>query len=425
MFGGATGSHVISMTLRCVDRRYRDRDVFEIADALRSKLDIMPQVVKYSVGTGGGGFGGSGIEVKIFGHDFAVTEDIARNLKAQFDEIEGVRDLQLSRGDMQAEYRIVYDREKLALYGLNTATVATFVRNRINGLTASLFREDGDEYDIVVRYGEEFRTSVTDIENIRLMGSQGQTIRVKDVGQVVEHFSPPAIQRENRQRIISVTMSLHGVALGTVVSELNKVIADTELPQGVYIAVGGAAEDQAEAFGDMMTLLLLIILLVYIVMATQFESLVMPFIIMFTLPLAFTGVFLALFLTGTPLSLMALIGAIMLVGIVVKNGVLLVDFTNLLRNRGLMVNQAVIQAGKSRLRPVLMTALTTTLGMLPLAMGIGEGSEMWQPMGIAIIGGMTVSTVLTLVVIPVIYSIFCGRMLKRQHSRQIIHADDV
>ncbi|MCL2073249.1 MAG: efflux RND transporter permease subunit [Marinilabiliaceae bacterium] len=271
-----------------------------------------------------------------------------------------------------------------------------------------------------MRYAEEFRQSLDDIENIRLYGASGQMVRLKDVGEIVEYYSPPSIQREDRQRVVTVSMALHDVALGTVVTEINGIIAETEMPQGVSVVLGGAAADQQEAFGDLFTLLILIVLLVYIVMATQFESLLMPFIIMFTLPFAFTGVFVALFITGTPLGMLALIGAIMLVGIVVKNGIVMVDFTNLLRERGLSVNQAVIQAGKSRLRPVLMTSLTTILGMLPLALGIGEGSELWQPMGIAVIGGLTMSTLLTLVVIPVVYSVFCSRMLKRQRRRQII-----
>ena len=421
----ASGSHIITVTIRCVDLKDRNRSVFQMGDLMREKFKTIPEIVKYEVNTtGGAGFmGGAPIDVKVFGHDFETSEKFARDLMNKMQHIKGVRDLKLSRDDMKIEYRVVFDRERLALYGLNTATVSTFVRNRINGLTASLFREDGNEYDIVVRYAEDFRQSIDDIENIRIYGSSGQTLRVKDVGSVEEFFTPPAIQREDRQRVISVSCSLFGVALGEVVPEINKILAETEIPQGISVAIGGSAEDQQESFADMGILLILIILLVYIVMATQFESLLMPFIIMFTLPFAFTGVFVALYLTGTPLSLIALIGALMLVGIVVKNGIVMVDFTNLLRNRGLSINQAVIQAGKSRLRPVLMTSLTTILGLLPLAFGIGEGSEIWRPMGVSIIGGLTVSTALTLVVIPVMYSIVCNRSLKRQ-NRQIIRADE-
>jgi HAE1 family hydrophobic/amphiphilic exporter-1 len=423
---GTSGSHVISLTLRCTDSKDRDRDIFLMGDLLRNKFNTMPEIVKYQVNTSGGGSGmmggGADIDVKVFGYEFNATEDFAKDLMAKMQKIKGTRDLKLSREDMKPEYRVIFDREKLALYGLNTATASMFVRNRINGLIASRFREEGDEYDIVVRYDEKFRESVDDIENIKIYGTTGQSIRVKDVGRVIEFFSPPTIEHEDRQRVISISVSLYGAALGQVVQEINKILDKTEFPTGISVTIGGNAEEQAESFSDMGTLLLLIILLVYIVMATQFESLLMPFIIMFSLPFAFTGVFLALYLTNTPLSLIALIGSIMLVGIVVKNGIVMVDFTNLLRERGLSVNQAIIDAGKSRLRPVLMTTLTTILGMFPLALGVGEGSEIWQPMGIAIIGGLSFSTMLTLIIVPVVYSIFVGS--RKQKKRRIIQDEE-
>jgi len=422
---GTTGSHVINITMRCVNIRDRDRDVFEMAELLRQKFDTMPEIVRHSVGTGDAGFGGGGgINVRIYGYDFDVSENFGRELRDKFAQIEGTRDVRLSRDEMRLEYRVVFDREKLAIFGLNTATASLFVRNRINGLIASQFREDGEEYDIVVRYAEEFRQSIEDIENIVLYGSGGQVIRVRDVGRVEEFFSPPSIARENRQRRLSVTMQLHGVALSQVVREVNAILDETEVPPGFAVTVGGAAEEQAEAFADLILLLVLIVLLVYIVLATQFESMRMPFIVLLTLPFAFTGVFLALFITGTSFGLIGFVGAIMLVGIVVKNGVVMVDFTNLLHERGLSINHAVVNAGKSRLRPVLMTSVTTILGMMPLALGIGEGSEVWQPMGVSIIGGLTFSTLITLVIVPVVYSIFGARTLKRRRKRQIIEADE-
>jgi HAE1 family hydrophobic/amphiphilic exporter-1 len=219
-------------------------------------------------------------------------------------------------------------------------------------------------------------------------------------------------------------MQIHDVALSQVVREVNRILAETEVPAGFAVSVGGAAEDQAEAFADLILLLVLIILLVYIVLATQFESMRMPFIVLLTLPFAFTGVFIALFITGTSFSLIGFVGSVMLVGIVVKNGVVMVDFTNLLHERGLTINHAVINAGKSRLRPVLMTSLTTILGMTPLALGIGEGSEVWKPMGVAIIGGLTFSTLITLVIVPVVYSIFGARTLRKRRKR-IIQDEEV
>jgi len=423
---GRQGSHVINMTLRFSNLKDRDRDVFEMAEILRQKINSMPEVVRSSISTGDmGPGGGNNVTVKVFGYDFDVSENFARELQAKFEEIEGTRDVRLSRDDQRLEYRVVFDREKLAIYGLNTATASLFVRNRINGLIASQFREDGEEYDIVVRYAEEFRQSTEDIENIVLYGTGGQVVRVRDIGKVEEFFSPPSIQREDRQRRISVTMSLHDAALSKVVREVNNILDETEIPQGLSVVVGGSAEDQKEAFADMLLLLVLVISLVYIVLATQFESMRMPFIILLTLPFAFTGVFLGLFLTGTSFGLIGFVGAIMLVGIVVKNGVVMVDFTNLLHERGLSINHAVINAGKSRLRPVLMTSVTTILGMTPLAIGIGEGSEVWQPMGVSIIGGLTISTLITLVIVPVVYSIFGARTLARRRRRQIIEADEI
>jgi multidrug efflux pump subunit AcrB len=202
--------------------------------------------------------------------------------------------------------------------------------------------------------------------------------------------------------------------LGDVAKATQKEIDKLTLPSGVEVVISGAVEEQQESFTDLLTLLVLIILLVYIVMATQFESFKMPFIIILAVPFAFTGVFLALWITGIALGLIALIGAIMLVGIVVKNGIIIVDFTNLQRERGLKVNEAVITAGKSRLRPVLMTSLTAIFGMLPLAIGSGEGSEIWQPMGIAVVGGLTFSTVLTLLVVPAVYSVFNPEKKKKE-----------
>ena len=298
----------------------------------------------------------------------------------------------------------------MSYYGLNSATAAQFVRNRIYGYECSKYREDGDEYNIVVRYAEPFRESIEEVENITLYTPMGRPIKLKDVATVQESFSSPEIERENRQRVVTVEGSVGaGVALGDAVTEVNALMAEYEAPAGITLEIGGTIEDQGEAFSDIGMLLILIIVLVYIVMATQFESLMYPLIIMFTLPFALSGVFFALWMSNTPLSIIALIGGIMLVGIVTKNGIVLVDYMNLLVERGATVADAVIEGGKSRLRPVLMTSLTTILGMVPMAMGIGEGSETWQPMGIAVVGGLIFSTFLTLFIVPALYAMLQGR----------------
>ena len=418
---GKSGTNVINYTLRLTKSTTRDRSIYEISDLLRKQIDNIPEVEKYTVTPGGGSGmmgGGNTVDVLIFGYDFDITTNYANKLADSIKaNVVGARDTRLSRDPMQLQYRVNFDRKKLAYYGLSMGTAANFVRNRINGLTASIYREDGDEYDIVVRYGEEYRQSVQAIEDILIYNNRGESVRVRDVGEVVEYFTPPTIEHENRQRVITVQSSLFGAALSDVVAGIQAEIAKLETPQGVYIDIGGTYEDQQESFGDMGTLLILIVVLVYIVMCTQFESLRMPFIIMLSLPFAFSGVFLALWMTNTSLSLIALIGAVMLVGIVVKTGIVMVDFTNLLRERGMAVSQAVIAAGKSRLRPVLMTALTTILGMVPLAIRSGEGSAIWKPMGIAVIGGLTFSTVLTLLIIPVVYTLFGANYMKKERKR--------
>jgi multidrug efflux pump subunit AcrB len=329
-----------------------------------------------------------------------------------------MRDVQLSREDLEPEFNVVFDRDKLAYYGLNAGTVAQFVRNRIYGYECTKYREDGDEYNIVVRYDEQFRESIDDVENITLYSNTGRALKLRDVATIVEDFASPTIERENRQRIITVKGALGaGVPLGEAVAEVNSVLADYEVPAGIDLELGGSIEDQGEAFSDIGLLLILIIVLVYIVMATQFESLAYPFIIMFTIPFAMSGVFIALWLTNTPLSLIALIGAIMLVGIVTKNGIVMVDYMNLLVERGTSLADAVILGGKSRLRPVLMTSFTTVLGMVPMALGIGEGSEIWRPMGIAVVGGLVVSTILTLFIVPALYAMMEGRKERKAQRK--------
>ncbi|MDR1347876.1 MAG: efflux RND transporter permease subunit [Prevotellaceae bacterium] len=415
----STGSHIINFRMRLPRSTERSRTIFEISDSLRKDFAGIPEIRQSSVtpGGNGGSMGGpSNVQLKIFGNDLDLTNTIALELKDRLSkEVSGLRDVQLSRDDMRPEYNVQFDRTKLAYYGMTSAMASTAVRNRIDGLIASKYREDGDEYDIVVRYAEEFRKSLEDIENISLSNNLGQRIKLGEVATVTDEFAAPAIERENRRRLVSVNAILSAdAALGDVVNDVSAILKTYEVPQGVDIVVGGTIEDQQESNQDMMTLLLLIVILVYIVMATQFESFKMPFIIMFTIPFAFTGVFLALFFTNTPLSIIALIGAVMLVGIVVKNGIVMVDYTNLLVERGYKVRTSVVMAGKSRLRPVLMTSLTTILGMLPLAIGSGVGSEIWKPMGIAIIGGLTFSTMLTLLVIPVLYALLVSNKAFRK-----------
>ncbi len=417
---GTNGSHIINMTLKLSSKTERERDIYLISDLIRNEMQKYPDISSYTVTPGGGGgmFGGqSSLEVIISGYDIDASSRFAYQLAERMKTIPGTRDVEVDLEEPRLEYQVEFDREKLAFYGLNTTTASTFVRNRINGLIASQYREDGDEYDIVVRYAEPFRESIESIENILVYNNQGKAVRIKDIGKVTEYSTPPVIKRENRQRVVKITSALYKASITDVVANIWKEIDNMEVPAGLAIDIGGDAEEQQESFADLLNLLLLIIMLVYIVMATQFESLRSPFIIILSLPFAFTGVFLALFVTGQTLNLISMIGAVMLVGIVVKNGIVLVDFTNLMRDRGFELKEAVVMSGRSRLRPVLMTTLTTLLGMLPLAMGIGEGAEMWTPMGVAIIGGLLFSTIITLILIPVVYILFGKNRMRSEKKR--------
>jgi HAE1 family hydrophobic/amphiphilic exporter-1 len=383
-------------------------------------LKAYPELDKAQVILGGSnsGMGGqSTADFEVYGYDFTATDKVSAELKSKLLNVEGVSEVNISRQDYQPEYQVDFDREKLALHGLNLTTAAQYLRNRVNGSTASYYREDGDEYDIKVRYAPEFRTSIEDLENITIYGTDGKGVRVKDVGVVVERSAPPTIERKDRERIVTVSAVISGAPLGDVVNAGNAIIDEMDLPSGVNIQVSGSYEDQQDSFRDLSTLGVLIVILVFIVMAAQFESLTYPFIIMFSIPFAFSGVLLALFLTGTTLNVMSLLGGIMLIGIVVKNGIVLIDYITLCRERGMAVIHSVVVSGRSRLRPVLMTTLTTILGMVPMAVGSGEGSEMWRPLGVSVIGGLTVSTILTLILVPTLYCVFAGTGMKRNRRK--------
>ena len=414
------GPHIISMNVTLVDPGDRDRGITQIADLMRRDLrERYPEFKKAQVSVGGmgGSMGGQAtLDYEIYGYDFNETDSTARLLKNMLETIPGTADVIISRADYQPEYQVDFDREKLAIYGLNLSTAANALRNRINGQLASQFREDGEEYDIKVMYAPEFRTSIEDIENILVYNAAGTGVRIRDIGEVVERFTPPTIERKDRERIVTVSAVVQDVPMSQVVEAAAARIDRLDIPQGVSIQLAGSYEDQQDSFRDLLTLAALIIILVYIVMAAQFESYTYPGIIMTSLLFAFSGVFIILWLTGHTLNVMSMIGAIMLIGIVVKNGIVLIDYISLNRERGMSIRRAVIDGGRSRLRPVVMTTLTTILGMVPMAVGSGQGAEMWRPMGTAVIGGLTFSTILTLLFVPMLYCVFAYQGVRRQRK---------
>ena len=400
------GTHVVSYNINVGSMEDRERSTAQIADVIRGILADYPEFKKIKVTEGGGGMGGaSTVDIEIYGYDFETTDRVAKEIQGKLLQGKEFAQVLLSRDEYTPEYQVDFDREKLAVNGLNSTTAASFLSAAMNGSTMSFYREDGDEYDIRVRYAPEFRTSIEDIENIMIYNNRGMGVRIKDLGTVVETLTPPSIQRKNRERLITVSgVVANGVALSDAVAATDAVLADTEIPSELSVEIGGSYEDQQDMFGDLIMLLAMIIILVYIVMASQFESFMSPFVIMFSIPFAFVGVLLGLWVTGTPLGTMGMIGILILMGIVVKNGIVLIDYTILMRERGKSVAEASVIAAKSRLRPILMTTLTTVLGMIPMAIGQGEGSEMWRSLGMVVAWGLSISTLVTLVIIPTVYA---------------------
>jgi HAE1 family hydrophobic/amphiphilic exporter-1 len=424
IFSGG-GSHKINYSLSLVPVEERTKSVFDLAEEMRADFAKIPEVVDYSVSTSDnmGSFGGSAVDVEIYGYDIAETNIVAEQLAEKIKKVEGAKDVTISRDKSKPELQIVFDQNKMAANGLNTAMVSSIVKNRVDGMTATRLRQFGDEYDVVVRFKKSATSTLTDIENIGITNPMGQTVRLGEIAHIKEYWSPPSIERKRKERIVKVSFTPYKRSLTDIQVDVQKAIDETTKPSGVMVQISGAIKEQMDAFMDIAMLILISLVLVYLIMASQFESLKMPFIIMFSIPFAFSGVAIALFISDTALSVISGIGAVMLIGIVVKNAIVLVDFINLMRERGHELYEAIAISGRSRLRPVIMTSATTILGMLPLALSKGAGSELWSPMGVAVIGGLIFSTVVTLVLVPVIYAIFSKHGERNKNLAVYSHFD--
>ena len=409
------GAYLITMNINIGSMEDRERSVFEIADVIRADLRDFPELKKFNVSEGGGMGGASTVALEIYGYDFETTEEVAKDLRQKMFEDPSFTQVLISRDQYTPEYQVDFDRQKLALNGMSSTLAASALSAAISGSVGSFYREDGEEYNIRVRYAPEFRRSLDDIENIMVYNPAGRGVRIKELGTVVESKVPPTIQRKNRERLITVTgIVARGKALSEAVAATQRIIDESEIPQEITPVIGGDYEDQQEMFGDLILLIALMIILVYMVMASQFESFMGPFVIMFSIPFAAVGVMLGLSLTGTTLSVMGMVGIIILVGIVVKNGIVLIDYTILCQERGMSVRDSSVTAAKSRLRPILMTTLTTVLGLLPMALSNGEGSELWKSLGLVVCWGLSISTLITLVIIPTLYCGFTEHRARRK-----------
>ncbi|MBP7563705.1 MAG: efflux RND transporter permease subunit [Candidatus Cloacimonetes bacterium] len=388
----------------------RDYSSAEVADRISKRVAQIPEIEKFSM-SGGSMLGKAmlgnkkPIDIKVMGTDFEKMNETALKIEKTLVKYGKLSNISNTIDPGKMELQVIIDRDKARELGINAAMVGLSVRQSIYGVEATQYKEDGEEFNVLIRYAPEYRNNIEAIGDILIPTLTGQSVALRSFAEIVEAKGALEIKHESQQRIIYVSADLKDVSLGTAVKEVKKEISKIDIPDGVIVDFGGQYEEQQESFKSLIMLFALGILLVYMVMASQFGSMKDPFIIMFAVPLSIIGVIWAFLATGETLSVTTFIGIIMLVGVVVNNGIVLVDYTNLLRARGRSLMNAVVEAGHSRLRPVLMTALTTILGMLPMATSSGMGSEMWKPMAITMIGGLLISTMITLILVPVIYTV--------------------
>lgn len=411
-FGSKTGPHIMTVQAKLCPVSQRKRSIKEIAESVRPKIMALAGVKKIMVQTGSPFSrilfgGGKPVSLEIYSHNLETANDFAQKLKSEISQIEGITDTSVSRDLGRPELRVMIDRVKASSLGLSVANVSDTLRTYFYGTTATKFRQEGDEYDIFLRLRESERQSLKDIEDIPIYAETGKMIRLSNIAKVIQYAGPIEIERQNQQRIIKVEANTFRRSLGEITRDIRQLLSQINIPQGINrLNLGSDIEEQGKAFKDLILLFVLGGILVYMVMAALFESFLDPFIVMFSVPFAFTGVALGLFIAGMPLSVLAFLGLVMLSGIVVNNAIVLVDYINILRRQGLPLTEAIISGGSNRLRPVLMTTITTLFGMLPLALSRGEGSELWRPLGVSMLGGLSLSTFITLVLVPVVYAGF-------------------
>ncbi|RQW03171.1 efflux RND transporter permease subunit, partial [candidate division KSB1 bacterium] len=410
------------ISVRLKSLKDRDRNEDDIKAALRDKFAKIPDAtITFSDRGQAAMSGGGDIVVMVIGHDLNVAQAIANDIQKKLEKIDGIISTESSAKEARPELRINLDRNRIADLGLSTAQVGQTVSSSVLGSVVTRYREGGDEYDVRVQLAEDARKSKEDIENILVMTPTGRQIPLRAIATIDYDKSPQEITREDQERFVSINIDLEkSNQLRAITAQVEEILEETPLPTDYRYEISGTAEDMQESFMYLGVAFLVAILLVYMVMASQFESFVDPFIILFTVPLALIGVSFSLFITGTSLSVMALVGLVMLVGIVVNNGIVLIDYINQLRDRGYGLFDSIIEAGRIRMRPVLMTASTTILAMLPLALGLGESGESWAPMARSVMGGLIVGTILTLIIVPVIYaSLELGA--EKRKARRVAH----
>ncbi|HNS32142.1 MAG TPA: efflux RND transporter permease subunit [bacterium] len=410
MMGGGTGPNSGQFQVKFAEKNKRTKHINDIAYAIREEMKKIPGVERFSVATSGGMGGGmqqgQQIEVELTGQDLDALLTWASQVKQLVSKVRGAVNTQLSFKDPRMELHIELDREKAKYLGVNTAAAGQTLRTYFYGYEASRYRDGDDDFDVFVQLSEKDRYDISKISQIPVPTGQGTTIQLQDIASIDFGLGPVQIDRKNRQRIIIVGCDTYKRSISEIQKDIEEGIGKLDIPQNINVEMGGEVREQRESFAELTWLLLLGILFVYMVMTAQFESLKTPFIISFSIPFSFIGVIWASLVTGSVFSIMSFMAMIMLIGVVVNNAIVLVDYTNLLRSRGMNVHEAIVTAGSRRMRPVLITSLTTTFGMLPLALGKGSGGEMWKPFGITAMGGLLLAGIVTLFLVPVIYSVF-------------------
>ena len=412
--GFREGRNVTTIFARTVMPEHRSRTSAEMAERIRERLIEIPEIENFSVSGGSlisaavlGNI--SPLQVKISGNDWGQMNAFALNLTDTLQQLKVFVNVQNTVDRGKPELQLVVDNDRAAALGLNKTMISLQMRQSIYGQEAGSFDDSGQSLPINIRYAPGYRSSRHDIERILLNTLMGTQVYVSQVADARFDNAPLEIQRENQQRVIYVSAEPYQLSLGEAAEIIDNILSGTTVPEGLRVELAGQVKEQKESFGNLNVMFIIGILLVFMVMASQFESLRHPFVILFTIPFSLTGVVLAFALAGLSLSVVTFLGAIMLLGIVVNNGIVLVDYTNLLRNRGFALLEALSEAGRSRLRPVLMTSFTTMLGMIPMAISGGIGSEIWSPLAITIIGGLFISTFITLLLVPVVYLLMSSK----------------
>ncbi|HVN67558.1 MAG TPA: efflux RND transporter permease subunit, partial [Candidatus Sulfotelmatobacter sp.] len=419
--GGASGPNVGQFYIKFVPLDQRKRDIKELQRVVAQEVYATPGVKNIDFGSSGANSiagGGKPVTIEIYGSDFDVIDAYVEKLYPQIAKVSGVVDPAVTREKSNPEYALNIDRDKASGLGLTMYDVASAARNSIYGNIASQYREGGNQYDIFVRLKEAGRKNIEDIRSVYVTTRTGGNVTLGNLAKVELRRGPQDIQRQNQQRIVKVQADYFGRPLSDIIADVRSIINKTTKPSDLTVKIAGSAEQIAESFRSLTLSLLLGLALIYLVMVAQFESLLDPFVIMFAVPFALAGVIWSLFLTGNPFGIMAFIGLILVAGVAVKNSIVLVDYTNILRERGEGLREAVLEGGKTRLRPILMTSSTAILALLPIVLSRGEGAGFWKPMAVSVIGGLMVSASITLIFVPTLYFIIESRLEKRREEKR-------